>query len=248
MITIKSPDEIKKIEYAANVVAKIHNALKDEIKEGVSGIFLSKIANKIIKKNNCSSNFLNYYGYPDVICVSVNEQLVHGIPNNKMFKNGDVVSIDVGCKYQGYHADAAFTVIVGEDKKYQKLVDVALHALNRAINILKPGVHVGDISAVIQEYVTSNGFYLPRGYTGHGIGTNLHEDPAIPNTGIKNTGPKLLEGMVICIEPMVQIGTDKTRVLNDGWTVVSKDGSVSAHFEHTILITHNGAKILSKII
>ncbi len=248
MITIKSDEEIKNISFAAKVVAIVHQEIKKILKPGMTGKKLNKLAEKIIKNNNCFPNFKGYYGFPGSICVSVNEQLVHGIPNDKPFKKGDLVSVDVGCKYKGYHADAAFTVIIDDlDSKYNELLKITKESLNRAIKILKPGIKIGDISNIIQKYVESFNYHLPKNYSGHGIGLKLHEDPIIPNFGKPNQGIKLKKGMVICIEPMVQIGTDKTKILNDNWTVVSEDGSYSAHFEHTIEITKDGYKILSKL-
>lgn len=249
MITIKSKAEIEYVKKAASVVSKIHKELKKMIKPGVNGIMLDKMAAKIIKKNNCISNFKGYYGFPNTICVSVNNQLVHGIPNDILFKIGDIVSIDAGAKFHGYNADAAFSMIVGKDISknfiFTKLLAVTEKSLYKAIKILKPGIRIGEISSTIQKYVEAKGFFLPKNYTGHGIGTSLHEDPIIPNYGNSSSGIKLKEGMVICIEPMVQIGTDKTRTLSDGWSVVSLDGSYSAHFEHTIEITKDGYNILS---
>ena len=248
MVTIKSKDEICKIRYASKVVAKIHNELKKIIKPGITGLNLDAAAAKIIIDNHCISNFKGYYGFPAVICVSINNELVHGIPNSKPFRKGDIVSVDCGCEYKGYNADAAFSIIVDNDKsQYKTLLDVTENSLYKAIEILKPGVRIGLISQTIQKYVESNGFFLPKNYTGHGIGLELHEDPVIPNYGKSSDGIKLREGMVICIEPMVQIKNDKTKTLSDGWTVVSQSGLYSAHFEHTIAITKDGYEILSKL-
>ncbi|WP_342252544.1 type I methionyl aminopeptidase [Spiroplasma endosymbiont of Amphibalanus improvisus] len=248
MITIKNDSEIDKMRKAGKVLSEILNTLKDNIKVGMTGENLDKICEKIISENNCSSNFKGYYGFPSTICVSVNENLIHGIPNSIAFKEGDLVSVDAGCIFEGYHADAAFTKVVGSYKEpiHKELVETTEESLEKAIKILKPGVRIGTIGSVIQTFVESKGFKLPTSYAGHGIGQNMHEDPIIPNVGKKDTGFKLKENMVICIEPMVQIGTDKTIVLNDGWTVMSNNKLGTAHFEKTILITKNGFEILTK--
>ncbi len=248
MVTIKSTAEVKLMRYAADVVLKIHQALRKQIIVGQTGNNLDLIAAKIIKENGCISNFKGYGGFPKTICVSVNNQLVHGIPSDYKFLDGDIVSVDAGCKYQNYHADAAFSVIVGTPKLeiHKKVVDVTRKSLDMAIQILKPGVRIGAISETIQKFVEKQNLYLPTSYAGHGIGLEMHEDPIIPNVGLKNKGMKLKPGMVICIEPMVQIGTNKTITAKDGWTVLSQDGSYSAHFEDMILITETGHEVLTK--
>lgn len=247
MVSIKTQTEIANIRAASQVVALIHKEIAALIKVGVTGKMLDKVAAQIIKANNATPSFLNYHGFPATICVSVNEQLIHGIPNDKPFKINDIVKIDAGAAVNGYHADAAFTVCVGNNPTPQqtKLINVTKESLNKAIAIIAPGVRIGDISNTIQTYVESQGFYLPTSYTGHGIGKALHEDPAIPNVGKPNTGIKLQSGMTICIEPMVQMTTADILVLNDKWTVVAADKQQTAHFEHTILVTNKGCEVLT---
>lgn len=247
MISIKTEKEIEYMRYAGKVTAKLLKTLKENIKIGISPKQLDKISENFIKANNCESNFKGYNGFSATICVSVNEQLIHTIPSDVKFKDGDLVSIDAGCSYQGYHSDAAFTVIVGNPKSeiHTKLVNVSENALNEAIKLVKNNVRIGTISNMIQTIVEKENFFLPKDYSGHGIGTQLHEQPFIPNVGKTDTGLRLKTAMVICIEPMVQIGTDKTKVLSDNWTVVSQDNSYSAHFEHTVLVTNSGYEILT---
>lgn len=247
MISIKNESEIVKMRKAGQVVAEIHRELAKMMKVGVTGKMLDLKAREIIKKHQATPSFLNYHGFPAVICVSVNEQLIHGIPNDTPLKLNDLVKIDAGAAVAGYHADAAFTITVGTPTKEQeKIINVTKEALQKAIEMIKPGIRIGDIGATIQAYVESQGFYLPTSYTGHGIGRFLHEDPAIPNVGIANTGLRLHAGMTICIEPMVQTSTDRVKVLKDQWTVVAADKKPTAHFEHTLLVTNDGCEILTK--
>lgn len=246
MVSIKSIGEIENIRAASKIVALIHQTLAQLIKVGTTGKDLDKVSARIIKQHNAKPSFLNYHGFPATICVSVNEQLIHGIPNNKPFKMNDIIKIDVGAAINGYHADAAFTMCVGTPTPQQaRLIDVTRQSLAKAIAIIKPGVRIGDISNTIQTFVESQGFYLPTSYTGHGIGKSLHEDPAIPNVGQPNRGIKLQAGMTICIEPMVQTTTDQILVLADKWTVIAADYQDTAHFEHTILVTNEGCEILT---
>lgn len=249
MISIKTAKEIEYMRYAGKVTANLLKTLKENIKIGVTPKQLEKISDKFIKTNNCESNFKGHNGFPATICVSVNEQLIHTIPSDVKFKDGDIVSIDAGCSYKGYHSDAAFTMIVGSAKSeiHTKLVKVSEIALNEAIRLVKNNVRIGTISNMIQTIVEKENFFLPKYYSGHGIGTQLHEQPFIPNVGKKDTGLRLKTAMVICIEPMVQIGTDKTKVLSDNWTVVSQDNSYSAHFEHSVLVTETGYEILTLV-
>lgn len=247
MVSIKSAAEIVKMKAAGKVVAEIHQELVKLIKVGTTGKMLDAKAREIIKKRQSTPSFLNYHGFPAVICVSVNEQLIHGIPNDTPFKLNDLVKVDAGAAVAGYHADAAFTMCVGQPTPEQeKIINVTQEALAKAIAIVKPGTRIGDIGATIQAYVESRGFYLPTSYTGHGIGRFLHEDPAIPNVGVANTGMRLHAGMTICIEPMVQTSTAEVRVLKDQWTVVATDNKATAHFEHTLLVTEDGCEILTK--
>lgn len=218
MITTKTEQEIVYMRKAGAVLKQIHQELRMMIKPGITGLMLNERAEAIIAANDCHPNFKGLYDFPAAICVSVNTVLVHGIPNNVPFQTGDLVSIDAGCAYQGYNSDGAFTVIVGAatNPEHIKLLTVTETALTKAMAILKPGVRIGDIGAVIQTYVEGEGFYLPTEFTGHGIGRELHEDPMIPNVGLVGTGMRLQAGMTICIEPMVQIGTKAIKMLADG--------------------------------
>ncbi|AGM25838.1 methionine aminopeptidase [Spiroplasma syrphidicola EA-1] len=247
MVTIKTTQEINYMRKACETLKLIHEELKAMIKPGVTGLMLNQKAEEIIAANDCVPNFKGLYNFPASICVSLNDVLVHGIPDHRPFQDGDLVSVDAGCAYQGYNSDGAFTVIVGSPKDPidEKLVLVTKTSLDKAIAILKPGVRIGDISATIQSYVEENGFFLPTEFTGHGIGRNLHEDPHIPNSGPAGVGMRLQAGMTICIEPMVQIGTKEIKMLSDNWTPVSKNRLNSAHFEHTILITDEGCEVLT---
>ena len=216
MVSIKDKIEIENMREAGKIVALIHQELAKLIKVGTTGKMLDLKAREIIKKNKATPSFLNYHGFPAVICVSVNEQLIHGIPNDVPFKLNDLVKVDAGAVFNDFHSDAAFTMCVGKPTKAQeKIMFVAHQALMKAIAIIKPGIRIGDISSTIQTYVESQGFYLPTSYTGHGIGKSLHEEPAIPNLGQANTGMKLHSGMTICVEPMVLTSSNKVRVLND---------------------------------
>ncbi|ASP28691.1 methionine aminopeptidase [Spiroplasma corruscae] len=248
-ITIKNSEQIEKMKYAGQVLAEALLRLKKMIKPGVNCLDLDKDFIEFITEKGCQSNFKGYYEYPAHICVSINEQLIHGIPKNRVLKDGDIVSIDAGCIYKGYNSDSAFTIICGtsSNELHKKLVELTERSLYLAIEQVRAGVRIGTISSTVQNFIEENGFHLPTSYSGHGIGLEMHEDPFIPNVGIKNTGMRLVPGMTICIEPMVQVGTDKTVVDGDKWTVLSKDGSMSAHFEHTILVTEGDPEILTLI-
>lgn len=247
MITIKTDQEIEYMRKACLTLKQIHQELKAMIKPGVTGVMLNQRAEEIIRANNCQPNFKGLYGFPATICVSLNEVLVHGIPNHTPFVEGDLVSVDAGCSYEGYNSDGAFTVIVGKPRttEHVKLLTVTETALAKATAILKPGVRIGDIGETIQTYVEGEGFFLPTEFTGHGIGRELHEEPMIPNVGTTGVGMRLQAGMTICIEPMVQIGTKAIKMLDDNWTPVSALHLCSAHFEDTILITPTGYEVLT---
>lgn len=234
---------------AGNVVALVFEALRPMMKAGVSTLELSKKAEEVIRSHGCLPTFKGYGGFPEAICVSVNDTLIHGIPSERIIlKDGDIVSLDVGATYQGYVGDAARTYIVGVAKeKDLRLVESTKMSFFNAIKLIKPGVHLGDICHAIQEYNERNGYSLPRDYTGHGVGSHLHEDPSIPNYGKEGTGVILQEGMCLAIEPMVGEGTHKTRVLNDEWTVKMKDGKMSAHYENSLVVTKDGCEILTKL-
>ncbi len=243
---IKNSNQIQKIKIAGKVVAQILAQLSQMIIPGNNGIFLAKKAYEIILQNNCQPNFLNYQGFPDVICVSINETLIHGIPNNRSFKEGDLVSVDVGCKYQGMHADAALTKIVGKGSENdQKLVDVTKKSLELIIKKLKSGFFVGNIGNIVSAFVKKSGYFLTEEFCGHGIGLSLHEKPDILNVEQSNLGMRLRSNMIICIEPMVLTGNNELQILSDGWSVVSKNKKNNCHFEHMLLITEEGCEVLT---
>ncbi|WP_338983322.1 type I methionyl aminopeptidase [Spiroplasma endosymbiont of Othius punctulatus] len=248
-ITLKNQDESALMRYAGKVLGAALFHLKEMIKPGVNCLELDKFFKEFINKYECKSNFKGYLGFPAYTCISINEQLIHTIPSNYSIKNGDIVSIDAGCSYKGYHADAAFSVICGDSKdpEHQRLLKTTEESLNLAIKQVVPGTRVGNISSTIENFVVGEGYYLPTEFSGHGIGKSMHEDPMIPNQGIPNSGVRLREGMAICIEPMVQIGTSKVKMLKDGWTIVSENGKATAHFEHTILVTKTGHEVLTTI-
>ena len=247
MSLIKNKQEIIKIKIAAQVVGKILSTLKKLIAPQTTGLMLAQKAQEIITQHGCQPNFLHYRGFPNVICVSINDQLIHGIPNDYPFQEGDLVSVDAGCQYQGYHADASLTVIVGQPKNKGDsfLLSTTKNALDLVIKKIKPGMTVGDIGHLVNQVATLNNYYVCLDYAGHGIGKQLHEEPMIYNFGKPQTGTVLQPGMVICVEPMFLQGSSQIKLLPDGWTVVSTNQKNNCHFEHTILITENGCQVLS---
>ena len=248
MVEIKNSQEVDKLRAAAKVVAKTLALLKKEIRVGISTEQLDKIARKKIEDEGAKPGFLGYRGYPATVCVSINEEVVHGIPSKRIIKNGDIVSFDVGAIVDGFYGDAAITVPVGKVKpEYLKLIDVTRSSLNKALAVIKEGVHLGDVSYAVQEFVEKEGMSVVKEFTGHGIGRRLHEDPSIPNFGTVGKGLILRSGMTLAIEPMVCLGKGDITVLKDGWTAVSSDGSYAAHFEHDICVTDSGCEILSKV-
>jgi len=249
MIVLKSPREIELMREAGKIVALTLAVLAEKAKEGVSTAQLEEWAEEVIRKNKAIPSFKGYRGYPASICVSVNEEVVHGIPSPKrVLKEGDVVSIDVGAIYRGYHGDAAITIGIGRiTEEAEKLIEVTKGALEAAISVAKAGNRLGDISWAIQSYAEKHGFNVVREYTGHGIGRYMHEEPQVPNVGTPGKGVLLKPGMTLALEPMVVAGSWEVEVLPDGWTVVTKDKSLAAHFEHTIAITDGDAEILTKL-
>ena len=246
MISIKSNLEIEVMRQAGKIVGLAHRAVADAITVGVTTKQLNDIAEKIIRENGAIPSFLGYGGFPGSICASINEVLVHGIPSDTKLKEGDIISIDIGACYKGYHGDAAWTHCVGEvSQEAKKLMQVTRESLFIGLEQVKPGNRLGDVCHAIGEYVEAAGYSVPIDYTGHGIGTSLHEDPAIPNYGVADRGVILKQGMTIAIEPMVHIGKPHTKVLKDNWTVISKDSSLTAHYEHTVVITSTGYEILT---
>ncbi|MGB9823305.1 type I methionyl aminopeptidase [Thermodesulfovibrio sp.] len=249
MIILKSPEEIKKMRQSCRIVAKVLEELKIYIKEGLTTKQIEQFIENLIIKMGGIPAFKGYRGYPASACISINEQVVHGIPSEKVFvKEGDIVSVDVGVLYESFYGDAAYTYPVGKiSDEAQRLLKVTEEALYKGIAEARVGNRIGDISSAIQRHVESNGFSVVRAFVGHGIGRSLHEEPQIPNFGTKGVGPKLKKGMTLAIEPMVNAGTYGVKILSDGWTAVTEDGSLSAHFEHTIAVTDNEPEILTKL-
>ena len=246
-ITIKTPREIELMREAGRILAEVHNELGKIIKPGITTLEIDQIGEKLIRSYGCEPSFLNYNGYPASICVSVNEEVVHGIPSKKrILREGDIVSLDAGVIYKGYHSDAARTHGVGNiSSDAAKLIEVTKQCFFEGIKYAKPGNHLHDISNAIMDYAQSFGYGVVRDLVGHGIGSHLHEEPQIPNFRQKNRGPKLVPGMTLAIEPMINAGTYKVSWLDDDWTVVTNDGKLSAHYENTVLITEEGCDILS---
>lgn len=248
MIVLKSAREIEIIKSNGKLVAQTLELLSQKLKPGIKTKDLDKMAGEFIKKNQAKPAFLGYQGYPANICISIDDEIVHGIPGNRSIEKGQLVSLDVGVYKDGYYADGAATFVVdGVTQEAQKLVEVTEQALNIGIKKAKAGNHLGEISSAIQSYVEENGFSVVRDLVGHGIGKNMHEDPQVPNFGEREKGPVLKPGMVLAIEPMVNVGGYKIRTKPDLWTIATEDGSLSAHFEHTIAITDNGALILTSL-
>lgn len=246
MIVIRSPQEIEIMRQAGRIVAGTLNFLAGAISPGITTLQLDAMARSYIEKCDARPAFLGYHGYPAAICASLNEEVVHGIPGKRRLKEGDIISIDVGVFYKGYYGDAAATFPVGKITPLaRRLLKVAKESLYKGIEKAYPGNHLYDISAAIQAHVESHGFSVVRNYVGHGIGSELHEEPQVPNFGLPGKGPLLEAGMVLAIEPMVNAGTWEVETLNDDWTVVTKDRSLSAHFEHTVAILQDGPEILT---
>lgn len=246
MVTLKSTEQIAKMREAGAIVAGMLAATRDAVKPGVTTLELDRIAADVLARAGAKSSFLGYYGYPATICTSVNEQIVHGIPSKRKLKEGDIVGIDAGAIVDGWHADAAITVPVGRiSAEARRLIDVTREALVRGIAAATVGNRLGDIGAAVQGYAESQGFSVVRNYVGHGIGRAMHEDPQVPNYGTVDLGRVIKEGLCIAIEPMVNVGGIATQVLDDNWTVVTDDGSLSAHFEHTLACLADGPVILT---
>jgi methionyl aminopeptidase len=248
-IMIKTPQEIEKMRRSGGVVRDVLEAVRVLVKAGATTLDLEKAAEAKMKELGAVPAFKGYRGYPCVLCTSLNEEVVHGIPSKgRVLRDGDIVSIDCGVVVNGYYGDSAITVAVGEGVSAQarRLLDVTKASLASAIAIVKPGATLGDIGAAVQEVVEADGFSVVRDFVGHGIGTHMHEDPQVPNYGRRGQGTKLRQGMVLAIEPMVNVGGPGVQVLKDGWTAVTEDGSWSAHFEHTVAVTQEGAMVLTQ--
>lgn len=250
-INIKSDKELEIMREAGRINAETLDAVKKAIAPGVTTAELNEAAEAVQRKHGVYSPFKNYagpYPYPASICTSINEELVHGIPGKRKLKSGDIISVDCGTVYEGFVGDSAFTAGVGEISPLaQKLMDITSQALDIAVSLMVMGNRIGDIGAAVQQFVESHGFYITRTYTGHGVGREMHEGPQVPNYGVAGHGLALRKGMTIALEPMVLVGTQHTKVKADEWTVVSRDGSLTAHFEHSVAVTENGPLILTAL-
>ena len=248
MVILKQPDEIDKARASSRIVAEVLSVLRERIKPGVTTRELDKIAESVTEKRGAKPAFKGYRGYPYSLCASVNEEVVHGMPSGRVLKEGDIVGLDFGVYYQGFYGDAAVTLPVGRvSEEAARLMRVTEQSLYAAIEQASSGNRLGDISAAVQETAESAGYSVVRDFVGHGIGRNMHEDPQIPNFGKKGRGIELQTGMILAIEPMVNAGRYRVKILPDGWTVITEDGSLSAHFEHSVAITDNGPEILSRL-
>lgn len=245
-IIIKSDEEIAVMREAGRVVANTLQLLVEEVRPGLVVKELDKVVRKEFEKQKVVPTFLGYHGYPATVCVSVNDEIVHGIPGKRVIQEGDVVSLDLGCTHKGFVADSALTMIVGEGTpEARELVDVTRDALREGIQHARAGNRLGEISHAIQTYIESHGFGVVREYVGHGVGRAMHEEPQVPNYGPVDRGPVLKKGMVLALEPMVTVGDWRTKQMDDNWTVKTLDGSLAAHFEHTIAITDGDPQVLT---
>lgn len=245
-ITIKTEEQIEKMRVAGQILARLDEILRAEIKPGVSTKHLDAIAEEYIRSQGAVPSFKGYSGFPASICASINEEVVHGIPSHRTLRDGDIISIDMGSYINGYHGDCARTYGVGEiSEKDKKLIEITRQSFFEGIKYARAGCHLHEIGAAVQKYVEANGFGVVRDYVDHGIGRNMHEDPAIPNYRQIGRGPKLLKGMVLAVEPMVTTGSYDVRVLDDGWTAVTADGLNAAHYENTLVITDGEPEILT---
>ena len=248
MMSTKGPEDFDRMRRAGKVVAEIHAKVRDAARPGVTLIELDRLAGSIIESRGCTPNFLNYGfpPFPGYTCLSLNEEIVHGIPSERRLVDGDLLSLDAGAIFEGWHADAALTFGIGEvTDEAQRLVEVTERAMWAGIEVARPGARLGDIGHAVESVAHEAGFGIVRTHTGHGIGRQMHEEPQVPNYGRPGKGMRLKAGMAICIEPMFNAGTDETRLLDDAWTVVTADGTLSAHFEHTVAITDAGPEVLT---
>ncbi len=246
LVALKGPAEIATMRRAGAVVAEMLARCSAAVRPGITTEELDEVGAEVIRENGATSSFLGYYGYPATICTSVNDEIVHGIPSGRKLREGDIVGIDVGAIVDGWHADAAVSVPVGKVKpEAAKLLRVTEEALRRGIAAARPGGRLGDIGAAVQEYAEQNGYSVVRNYVGHGIGRAMHEPPQVPNYGTAGQGRPISVGLCIAVEPMLNAGGAGTRVKPDGWTVVTADGSLSAHFEHTLAVTAEGPVVLT---
>lgn len=247
MISIKSSREIELLRIAGEITGSTHKYLIPFIKPGITTKRLNELAEEYIRSRGATPSFKGYDGFPAAICTSINNEVVHGIPGNRKLKEGDIISIDIGACYKGYHGDSAWTYPVGEiddDKKY--LLMHTEKALFKGLEAIHDGCHVGDIGYAVSKYAEEHNLAVVRELVGHGVGNDVHEDPDVPNYGARHTGPVLKEGMVIAVEPMLNLGTRKIYILDDDWTIITADDKPSAHFEHTVLVTKDGYEILTR--
>ncbi|MFC1491794.1 type I methionyl aminopeptidase [Nitrospinota bacterium] len=246
MIVLRSPEEIKKLRASNRIVARVMDRLKEAIQPGTTTLELDEMAEKLVLDMGATPAFKGYKGFKHTLCTSVNEEVVHGIPSRRKIREGDIISIDIGVKLDGYYGDHAFTFPVGRvSEEAQRLLKFCEEALWKGIEKARSGNRLFDVSNAIQIHAESAGFSVVKVYVGHGIGTKLHEEPQVPNFGEPGTGPQLKPGMVMAIEPMLNVGGSDVKVLDDDWTVVTADGKLSAHFEHSLAISENGPEILS---
>jgi methionyl aminopeptidase len=246
VITCRSASELERLARVNALVAKVLSELMVAVTPGVTTRDLDQLAERRLVEAGAAPAFKGYHGYPATICASVNEQVIHGIPNDRRLVEGDILSIDMGARLDGFYGDSAVTVPVGRvAPEAERLLAVTKASLERAISVVRAGARVHDIGAAVQQHVEAHGYSVVREFVGHGIGTSLHEEPQIPNYGTAGRGARLAEGMVLAIEPMVNAGKAAVKVLSDGWTAVTKDGSLSAHFEHTVAVTSTGCRVLT---
>jgi methionyl aminopeptidase len=248
MIVLKSPREIELMRRAGHVLADMIDHLRATVRAGIATLEIDEEVETFIAARGARPAFKGYRGFPATVCVSINEEVVHGIPSaHRRLKEGDVVGLDLGCIVDGYYADCAFTMAIGElPPAVQRLLDVTRESLEAAIAQCRPGRRLGDVSHAVQAHVEGHGFAVVRTFVGHGIGRALHEEPQVPNFGEPGRGPQLRSGMVLAIEPMVTMGSGDVRILDDGWTAVTRDGSLAAHFEHTVAVTEDGPDVLTR--
>lgn len=248
MIILKSPQEIERMKVPCKIVAEVLELLKESVRPGVTTLALNELADNEARKRGAKPAFKGYSGYPFSLCCSMNDQVVHGMPGSRPLQSGDILSLDFGVLYDGFYGDAALTLPVGEiSSSVERLLKVTEESLYAAIDAAQPGSRLSDISHAVQSYVEPRGFSVVRDFVGHGIGTQLHESPQVPNYGPPGKGVRLKPGMVLAIEPMINEKGSAVRVLEDGWTAVTCDGGLSAHFEHTVAITGHGPEILTKL-
>jgi len=247
MISIKSDREIELLRVAGKITGDTHNYLKQFIKPGITTGELDKLAYDFIISQGCTPSFKGYDGFPGTICASVNEEVVHGIPGNRVLQEGDIISLDIGACYKGYHGDSAWTYPVGKiSDKCSNLLKWTEESLFEGLSVIKDGARIGDIGCAVSKCAKRHNLGVVKELVGHGVGSDVHEDPDVPNYGFAGTGIELKEGMVIAVEPMLNLGTPKIYILDDDWTIITADGKPSAHFEHTVLVTKDGYEILTK--